>query len=87
MADHGSENSQDFFEHAHKDTADTDRQTRRIDRRQALAFGTVSLGRCWPLRSDRVETTDGGATVEPEPPSPDTASRFGDESNCTLTPR
>ena len=64
--------------------------TRRIDRRQALgAFGTVSLGALLAAcGSDRVETTDGGtATVEPETTtSPDTASRFGDESNCTLTP-
>ena len=64
--------------------------TRRIDRRQALgAFGTVSLGALLAAcGSDRVETTDGGtATVEPETTtSPDTASRFGEESNCTLTP-
>ena len=64
--------------------------TRRIDRRQALgAFGTVSLGALLAAcGSDRVETTDGGtATVSPETTtSPDTASRFGDESNCTLTP-
>jgi protocatechuate 3,4-dioxygenase beta subunit len=64
--------------------------TRRIDRRQALgALGTVSLGALLAAcGSDRVETTDGGtATVEPETTtSPDTASRFGDESNCALTP-
>jgi protocatechuate 3,4-dioxygenase beta subunit len=64
--------------------------TRRIDRRQALgAFGTVSLGALLAAcGSDRVETTDGGtATVEPETTtSPDTASRFGEDSNCTLTP-
>jgi protocatechuate 3,4-dioxygenase beta subunit len=64
--------------------------TRRIDRRQALgAFGTVSLGALFAAcGSDRVETTDGGtATVAPETtPSPDTAGRFGEESNCTLTP-
>ena len=37
---------------------------------------------------DNVPTTGGGrATVEPETTTrPDTASRFGDESNCTLTP-
>jgi protocatechuate 3,4-dioxygenase beta subunit len=64
--------------------------TRRIDRRQALgAFGTVSLGALLAAcGSDRVETTDGGtATVEPETTtSPDAASRFGEDSNCTLTP-
>jgi hypothetical protein len=49
--------------------------TRRIDRRQALgAFGTVSLGALL------------AACGDDRPGSPDTASRFGDESNCTLTP-
>ena len=49
--------------------------TRRLDRRQALgAFGTVSLGALLAgCGDDRVT-------------SPDTASRFGDESSCTLTP-
>jgi protocatechuate 3,4-dioxygenase beta subunit len=49
--------------------------TRRMDRRQALgAFGTVSLGALLAGCGDDRST------------SPDTASRFGDESNCTLTP-
>ena len=49
--------------------------TRRMDRRQALgAFGTVSLGALLAACGDDPST------------SPDTASRFGDESNCTLTP-
>jgi protocatechuate 3,4-dioxygenase beta subunit len=64
--------------------------TRKIDRRQALsAFGTVSLGALFAAcGDDTVPTTDGGsATVEPETTtSPDTASRFGEDSNCTLTP-
>lgn len=46
-----------------------------MDRRQALgAFGTVSLG--------ALLAGCGGDRAT----SPDTASRFGDESNCTLTP-
>ena len=49
--------------------------TRRMDRRQALgAFGTVSLGALLAGCGDDRST------------SPDTASRFGDESSCTLTP-
>ena len=64
--------------------------TRRIDRRQALAaLGTVSLGALLQAcGDDTVPTTDGGsATVEPEATtSPDTAGRFGESSNCTLTP-
>jgi protocatechuate 3,4-dioxygenase beta subunit len=64
--------------------------TRKIDRRQALsAFGTVSLGALLAAcGEDNVPTTDGGsATVEPQATtSPDTASRFGQDSNCTLTP-
>jgi hypothetical protein len=49
--------------------------TRRMDRRQALgAFGTVSLGAVLAGCGDDRAT------------SPDTASRFGDASNCTLTP-
>jgi protocatechuate 3,4-dioxygenase beta subunit len=64
--------------------------TRRIDRRQALAtLGTVSLGALLQAcGDDTVPTTGGGsATVEPETTtSPDTAGRFGERSNCTLTP-
>jgi protocatechuate 3,4-dioxygenase beta subunit len=49
--------------------------TRRIDRRQAIgAFGTVSVGALFAACGDDRAT------------SPDTASRFGDESDCTLTP-
>lgn len=49
--------------------------TRRLDRRQALgALGTVSLGALLAGCGDDRAT------------APDTASRFGDESSCTLTP-
>ena len=64
--------------------------TRRIDRRQALAaLGTVSLGALLQAcGDDTVPTTRGGsATVAPETTtSPETAGRFGERSNCTLTP-
>jgi protocatechuate 3,4-dioxygenase beta subunit len=55
--------------------------TRKLDRRQALsALGTVSLGTLLAAcgGDDPVASR---ATA-----SPDAASRFGDESNCTLTP-
>jgi protocatechuate 3,4-dioxygenase beta subunit len=55
--------------------------TRKIDRRQALgAFGTVSLGALLAACGDD-EPADPRATA-----SPDTASRFGEDSSCTLTP-
>ena len=55
--------------------------TRRIDRRQALgAFGTLSLGGLLAACGDD-EPAAPRATSTPQ-----TASRFGDESNCTLTP-
>jgi protocatechuate 3,4-dioxygenase beta subunit len=55
--------------------------TRRIDRRQALgAFGTLSLGALLAACGDD-EPASPRATSTPE-----TASRFGEESNCTLTP-
>jgi protocatechuate 3,4-dioxygenase beta subunit len=64
--------------------------TRKIDRRQALGtFGTVSLGAllaaCGGDDGDDVggaaPARRDGATATPE-----TADRFGDTSNCTLTP-
>ena len=55
--------------------------TRKIDRRQALgAFGTVSLGALLAACGEDAPTRP-RATA-----SPDTASRFGEESSCTLTP-
>jgi protocatechuate 3,4-dioxygenase beta subunit len=51
--------------------------TRRIDRRQALsALGTVSLGALFAACGD------GDPSVSPQA----TTDRFGDGSNCTLTP-
>jgi protocatechuate 3,4-dioxygenase beta subunit len=55
--------------------------TRRIDRRQALgAFGTLSLGALLAACGDD-EPAAPRATSTPQ-----SASRFGEESNCTLTP-
>jgi protocatechuate 3,4-dioxygenase beta subunit len=55
--------------------------TRRIDRRQALgAFGTLSLGALLTACGDD-EPAAPRATSTPQ-----SASRFGEESNCTLTP-
>ena len=52
--------------------------TRKIDRRQALsAFGTVSLGALFAACGD---------DDPPRVTETDAASRFGDESSCTLTP-
>jgi protocatechuate 3,4-dioxygenase beta subunit len=57
------------------------RMTRKIDRRQALgAFGTVSLGALLAACGEDAPMSP-RATA-----SPDTASRFGEESSCTLTP-
>ena len=58
--------------------------TRRIDRRQALsAFGTVSLGALLAACGDDDDpATSPQATATPSA----SAERFGDESNCTLTP-
>ena len=55
--------------------------TRRINRRQALGgFGTLSLGALLAACGDD-EPAAPRATSTPQ-----TASRFGEESNCTLTP-
>jgi protocatechuate 3,4-dioxygenase beta subunit len=65
--------------------------TRKIDRREALgAFGTVSLGALLAACGD--EPARPGATASPEAArptataSPHIAGRFGEESNCSLTP-
>ena len=55
--------------------------TRRIDRRQALGgFGTLSLGALLAACGDD-EPAAPRATSTPQ-----AADRFGEESNCTLTP-
>jgi protocatechuate 3,4-dioxygenase beta subunit len=66
--------------------------TRKIDRREALgAFGTVSLGALLAACGGD-EPARPGATASPQAArptataSPDVASRFGEESNCSLTP-
>ena len=68
--------------------------TRKIDRRQALGtFGTVSLGALLAACGGGGDGDGDAADPTATPPAtggngtaPQTADRFGDRSNCTLTP-